>query len=93
MKKKFTVPLVFLTTASPNGGGGGSHTGGGNIQSTQPFPCRFEEWQQSRWLGDYDQNGAVDMNDYAKWWAQCGFGVDTWNQYNPSVSWKDEWSS
>ncbi len=87
-KKKFKIPLVFLTTASPNDTGG--HSLGGEL-SIKPLPCRFDEWMQSRWLGDYDQNDAVDFDDYAKWWAQNGFGPDTWGQYNPSVAWKDDW--
>ncbi|MBR0353767.1 MAG: hypothetical protein IJK35_00175 [Oscillospiraceae bacterium] len=87
MKKKFDVPLVFLTGATP-GDGGGSNEGGFSIK---PIPVKFDEWMQSRWLGDYDQNDAVDFSDYAKWWAQNGFGPDTWSQYNPSVAWKDDW--
>ena len=87
-KKKFDVPLVFLTTSSPMDDGG--YSGHGTF-SVKPVPCQFDEWMQSRWLGDYDQNDAVDFDDYAKWWAQNGFGPDTWSQYNPSVAWKDDW--
>ncbi len=89
MKRKFTVPLVFLTTASPLDDGGGSNIG--ELDKLKPVPCRFDEWLQSRWLGDYDQNDTVDFGDYAKWWAQNGFGPDTWGQYNPDVAWSDDW--
>jgi hypothetical protein len=88
MKKTFDAPLVFLTTASPMSGAG---SGVGGTNGLKPIPVKFDEWMQSRWLGDYDQNDAVDFDDYAKWWAQNGFGPDTWNQYNPSVAWKDDW--
>ena len=88
MKKKFDVPLVFLTGTTPGDIGG--HSLNGEL-SIKPIPVKFDEWMQSRWLGDYDQNDAVDFDDYAKWWAQNGFGPDTWNQYNPSVAWKDDW--
>ena len=90
-KKKFTVPLVFLTAAEPMDGGGGSNIGG--VDSLKPFPTPFSEWMQSRWYGDYDHNDTVDFSDYAKWWAQNGFGADTWSQYNPGVAWSDEWLS
>lgn len=86
--KHFTIPRVFLTNAAPNAQPG---TGSGEIDRIKPVPCQFDEWVQSRWLGDYDQNDAVDFSDYAKWWAQNGFGPDTWSQYNPSVAWKDDW--
>jgi len=90
MKKKFTVPFVILTTAMPNDFGG--RTGAGGVDSIKPVPCKFEEWMQSRWFGDYDKNGSINENDYALWWAQNGFTTDTWTQYNPSLQWKDEWS-
>ena len=88
-KKKFGVPLVFLTTAQPMVDGGGTGDSGLSIK---PLPCKFEEWLQTRWFGDYDQDGDITQADYAKWWAQNGFGQDTWAQYNPDVQWNDEWT-
>ncbi len=70
--------------------GPGSNIGGAD--SLKPLPCRFDEWAQSRWCADYDQNGEVTIEDYARWWAQSGFDTDTWTEYNPSVAWTDEWS-
>ena len=87
--KRFTIPRVFLTDAMPNVLPG---TGSGEIDRIKPVPCQFDEWLQSRWLGDYDQNDAVDFDDYAVWWAQNGFGPEIWDQYNPGVAWKDDWA-
>ena len=91
MKKQFKVPLVFLTTASPLDDGGGSNIGG--VDKVKPIPCPFDEWLQSRWVADYDQNDTLDFDDYAKWWAQNGFGSGAWGEYNPGVAWNDEWLS
>ena len=85
--KKFTIPRVFLTDAVPQAQPG-SATAEPDV--LKPVPLNFEEWLQSRWLGDFDGNG-VDFDDYAKWWASNGFGPDTWTQYNPDVQWEDEW--
>ena len=87
-KKTFDVPLIFLTTAQPNDFGGYSETG---ELSIKPLPMRFDEWEQSRWRGDYDSNGEVDFNDFAKWWGQNGFSTDAFTEYT-GQAWQDEWS-
>lgn len=89
-KKRFTIPLVILTSAELNDSGGGSNIGG--VDSLKPMPMNFGEWAQSRFCADYDNNGGVDFVDYARWWAQCSLGSDTWSQYNPGVAWDDEWT-
>ena len=89
MKRKFDVPLVFLADASINEQGPGSAIGG---LSLKPVPMSFGEWAQTRWCADYDSNGEVTADDYAKWWAQSGLGSDMWLQFNPDVPWNDEWS-
>lgn len=89
MKKTFDVPLIILTAASPNAGGGGSNIGG--VDSVRPLPMTFEEWAQSRFCADYDWNGEVEFDDYARWWAQSGFSIDAFTEYT-GQPWKDEWS-
>ena len=89
MKKIFDAPLIILTTASPMDAGGGSDWGGAN--SIKPLPCSYEEWQQSRWCADFDQNGEVDFDDFARWWSQNNFGTDAFTEYT-GQAWKDEWS-
>ena len=83
MKKQFSAPHVFLTTAEINAGGIGSNHGTWNIK---PIPMSFSEWSQSRFVSDYDQNPGVDFQDYAAWWSQCGFGETAWMQFNPGVT-------
>ena len=85
MKKNFTVPLVFLTTAEPNEGGIGSNVGGGggDLDSVRPLPLNFGEWAQSRYCEDLDGSGEPDFNDYALWWSNNGFGGEMWAEYNP----------
>ena len=90
MKKTFDVPLIILTAASPMNDGGGSDIGG--TDSLKPLPMSFEEWSVSRWCADYDQNGGVTVDDYARWWSQSGLSMDAWTEFNPSVMWKDDWS-
>ena len=45
----------------------------------------YEEWLQSRWIGEYDQNPGVDFEDYANWFASKDFGGNTWDSFNPGV--------
>lgn len=90
MKKRFDVPLIVLTEASPMDAGGSLPWVGPD--SLKPLPMSFEEWSVSRWCADYDQSGGVTIDDYARWWAQCGMSTDAWAEFNPSVAWKDEWS-
>ena len=89
MKKTFDAPLIILTAASPMDSGGGSDIGGAD--SLKPLPCSFCEWAQSRWCADYDLNGEVDFDDYARWWAQSGFSTDAFTEYT-GQAWRDEWS-
>ena len=87
MKKQFSAPHVFLTTAEINAGGIGSNHGTWNIK---PIPMSFSEWSQSRFVSDYDQNPGVDFDDYAKWFSDSGFGADTWSVLNPGTEMTDE---
>jgi hypothetical protein len=87
--KTFTVPRVFLTTADHNPLPGSDVA---EPEYLRPIPLNYGEWIQSRWIVDVNGSGSVDFDDYAKWWAQCGFGSDTWTQYNPDVQWNDEWT-
>ena len=92
-KKIFTPPFIFLTAAELNDGSGiGSNVGGDGLNSIRPIPISFAEWAQSRWCADYDESGEVTIDDFARWWAQSGLGLDSWAQFNPGVAWKDEWS-
>lgn len=81
-KNTFSAPLVFLTTARPNEESPGS---GIATESIRPIPMSFEEWLQSRWVGDYDETPGVDFKDYAKWFALNGFGTSMWDSINPGV--------
>ena len=81
MKKKFTVPHVFLAgSVVPTEPGFGSEEG---TWSLKPVPMSFSEWSQSRFVSDYDANPGVDFDDYAKWFSDSGFGADTWSVLNP----------
>lgn len=95
-KKQFVIPRVFLTGAEIGEGGNGSligpvPTGGSGLDAITPIPCRYEEWLESRWAGDYDNAPGVDFNDYTRWWLVNGFGSEAWNSFNPGVAWNDEW--
>ena len=95
MKKTyFSVPCVFLTSAELHDIGGHSNqgTGGDDNERFRPVPMSFGEWAQSRWCADYDNSGNVTVDDYARWWAQCGLGSENWVQFNPDVAWNDEWT-
>lgn len=81
-RNSFSDPLVLLTVASPNAGGHGS---GAEDESIKPIPMSYEEWLQSRWIGEYDQNPGVDFEDYANWFASKDFGGNTWDSFNPGV--------
>lgn len=85
-RKTFSAPVVFLTTAIANDvPGPGSGGGGFDDLGLKPVPMSFEEWLQSRWVGDYDNDPGVDFKDYAKWFALCGFGTSMWDSLNPGV--------
>ncbi len=86
-KKLFSAPYVFLAKAEPNDGGGGSAIG--DMDALKPVPMSFDEWMQSRFVGEFDQVDGVGFEDYAKWWASNKFNVDTWTQFNPDVSLDD----
>ena len=80
-KKVFSAPLVFLAgVGDPIGPGSGIED-----QSIKPIPMSYEEWLQSRWIGEYDQNPGVDFEDYANWFASKDFGGNTWDSFNPGV--------
>lgn len=83
-KKTFSVPVVFLTGAEVPGEGSGA----GDIGDLglKPVPMSFEEWLQSRWIGEFDENPGVDFDDYAKWFSANGFGTLTWDNFNPGVA-------
>lgn len=83
-KKTFAVPQVFLASASIDKVPGG-HSAGGGWNSIKPVPMSFEEWLQSRFVGDYDDDPGVDFKDYAKWFALAGFGTTLWESLNPGV--------
>ena len=83
-RNSFSTPLVFLTAVNPNDvGGHGSGTS--DPEGIRPIPLSFEEWLQSRWVGDYDNDPGVDFKDYAKWFAANGFGTSMWDSINPGV--------
>ena len=88
-KKSFLAPGVFLTAADLNDNGGGSAIGG--LDSLKPVPMNFDEWMQSRFVGDLNKDGTATFEDYTQWWADNKLGADTWNQLNPDVQWNDEW--
>ena len=92
MKKNFTVPLVFLSVASPAETDPGHGSEVGEQDKIRPTPMRFEEWAQSKYCTDFDGNGEVDFNDYAMWWGQSGIGASSWSEYNPGAYWDDSYS-
>lgn len=92
MKKPFTVPLVFLTSGTLDSELPGYGSGTAIEDRLKPVPMSFGEWAQSRWCTDYDNSGNVTIDDYARWWAQCGLGSENWVQFNPDVAWNDEWT-
>ena len=94
-KKSFLIPGVFLTAAELNDGGhfsGISGPGNDEEESIRPFPMKFDEWMQSRFVGDLNKDGTATFEDYTQWWADNKLGADTWNQLNPDVQWNNEWT-
>ena len=85
-KKFFAVPRVFLDDTTNPPPGAFSEPGGGDLDSLRPVPMSFGEWTQSRFVADYDSNPGVDFDDYANWFAQSGFGEDTWTVLNPGAT-------
>ena len=61
------------------------------LTTAQPNDFGGYSEQQSRWCGDYDSNGEVDFNDFARWWGQNGFSIDAFTEYT-GQAWSDEWS-
>ena len=62
-KKRFSDPVIEITTADLNGDVGGSNFGGGDLNSIRPMPMSFDEWTQSTFCGDVDGSGTVTSND------------------------------
>ena len=89
-KKRFSDPVIEITTADLNGDVGGSNFGGGDLNSIRPMPMSFDEWTQSTFCGDVDGSGGVDFADYTSWWNKNGFGEETWLAYNPELAVTDE---
>ncbi len=81
-RKTFSAPIVFLSDVGP-----GPNPGSGEGElGLKPVPMSYEEWLQSRWIGEYDENPGVDFEDYSKWFASKDFGTATWDNFNPGVA-------
>ena len=84
-KRKFSQPLVILSTTPGDDVVIGGGTGQGTID---PYPCSFGEWQKL-FEDDYLPDDTIDFNDYVQWWADNGFSLEDWEEYNPGVDF--EW--
>lgn len=80
-RKTFSAPIVTV-----NAGGPGGNPGSGNGQlGLKPIPMSYDEWLQTRWVGEFDENPGIDFEDYAKWFASTDFGTAAWDSFNPGV--------
>ena len=80
-KTRFSTPLVILTGSVPGDESGSAI----HDESIKPIPMSFEEWMQSRWMGDYDNNGVLNFDDYALWFSSSNFETTSWDNFNPGV--------
>lgn len=80
-KKRFIAPFVLMSSTPTDE----TEYGGGTGQTTtDPFPCSFADYQ-SMFEYDHDMDGDMDFDDYGQWWADNGFSVEVWEQFNPGV--------
>ena len=82
-RKNFSAPVVLPGAYAPNFDEPGSVV---HDESIKPIPMSFEEWLQSRWVGDYDNDPGVDFEDYANWFASRDFEASSWDSFNPGVT-------
>ena len=90
MKKTFDPFILLLNPGDDSGGDDGTGQGGQDpITTPAPNPnvsgpVSFGDWNAS--VGaDVNGDGGVDFSDYGQWWADSGFGMDAWAEFNPDV--------
>ena len=89
MSKKFFSPFIVLGI-NPGGDESGStdETGTGPVPTPAPpngtGATSFANWAASFGV-DVNGDGAVDFSDYGQWWADQGFGMDAWEEFNPGT--------
>jgi hypothetical protein len=85
-KKKTFAPFIVLSGMNPPGpgddtGDGSDHGGLDDYGGQSTSPVSYDEW--AKHLGP----DAVDSFEaYGQWWADNGFGMDAWTEFNPNAS-------
>lgn len=90
-KKTFGIPLVFGLIADPTDAvETGPATGQGHMDVR---PIGYDEWLRSPYTEGYDlkEDGKYTFDEYGRWWADEGFGIDAWHEYNPNQPWDPDW--
>lgn len=93
MSKKYFDPFILLGVGNDDdpstSGDGTGNTGwgpnpGGGSGGNSSGPITFSNWSANFGV-DLNGNGAVDFDDYGQWWADQGFGIDAWEEFNPGT--------
>ena len=80
-KKKMFAPVIFLDPPTPppvdpgDGGDGTDHGGNDPYNGNATAPVSYAEWAKRLHPDRRDQ-----------WWADNGFGMDAWTEFNPNAS-------
>ncbi len=80
----FDSGSVFDSDVNASGQHPGPNPGEGNGQNTVIGPVSFEDWRNNMGA-DLDLDGAITVEDYGQWWADNGFGMDAWTEFNADV--------
>lgn len=86
-KKKAFTPSIFLGGFNPPGPGGGGgygsdQSGNDPVGGNAVGPVSYADWAKS--LGPDAGSGSFEA--YGQWWADNGFSMDAWNEFNPNTS-------
>lgn len=86
-KQRFDPFILLDIIIDPDPTDPGEETGLGPVPSTAPGPVgptSFGNWAANFGV-DLNGDGAVDFSDYGQWWADQGFGIDAWTEFNPDT--------
>ena len=87
-KKKMFAPVIFLDPPTPppfdpgDDGDGTDHGGVDPHNGLVSNPVSYADWAKS--LGPDAGSGSFEA--YGQWWADNGFSMDAWNEFNPNAS-------